>query len=136
MVDHTVVHFEIPAKDVEKLRKFYSDIFGWKIDKAQGDMQIEYWNLGTVPVDENMRATRPGINGGMYKKTRSEDRPVNYFQVESVDEYLKRIKALGGKIIMPKQEVTKMGWTAIAQDPEGNQFGIFQPMNAEESSES
>lgn len=136
MVDHTVIHFEIPAKDVEKLKRFYTDIFGWKIDKAQGDMEMEYWTLGTVPVDEQMKPARPGINGGMYKKARNEDSPVNYFQVESVDEYIKRINALGGKIIVPKQEVTKIGWTAIAQDPEGNQFGIFQRMNPEDSAES
>ncbi len=30
-MDHTVVHFEVPGDDVEKLRKFYSDLFGWKI---------------------------------------------------------------------------------------------------------
>jgi len=32
MVDHTIVHFDIPAKDVEKLKKFYS--VNWKIYRA------------------------------------------------------------------------------------------------------
>jgi predicted enzyme related to lactoylglutathione lyase len=29
----TIVHFEIPADDVERSKKFYSNLFGWKIDK-------------------------------------------------------------------------------------------------------
>jgi predicted enzyme related to lactoylglutathione lyase len=126
-MDHTVVHFEIPARDVKKLREFYSDLFGWKIDKAQGQMGMEYWMVGTVPVDEQMRLLRPGVNGGMYKKERRDAGTINYVSVESVDDYIGKIKALGGKIVVPKQEVTNIGWTAIARDPEGNEFGIFRP---------
>ena len=30
-MDHTIVHFEIPANDVQKLKKFYEEALGWKI---------------------------------------------------------------------------------------------------------
>jgi len=49
-LDHTIIHFEIPAEDVERLRKFYSHLFGWKIEKMPGPM--DYWNIETVPIDE------------------------------------------------------------------------------------
>jgi hypothetical protein len=129
-VDHTVVHFEIPAKDPQKLRKFYSEVFGWKIEKGSEEMSggMEYWLIGTVPVNEKMTPIRPGINGGMYKKTDKNMRPVNYISVESADEFVEKIKKLGGKIIVPKQEVPQVGWTVIAEDPEGNQIAILQPM--------
>jgi uncharacterized protein len=29
----TIVHFEIPADDVDRAKKFYSDLFGWKMEK-------------------------------------------------------------------------------------------------------
>jgi uncharacterized protein len=32
----TIVHFEIPADDVERGKKFYRDLFGWKIEKWSG----------------------------------------------------------------------------------------------------
>ena len=32
----TIVHFEIPADDVERSKKFYGDLFGWKIEKWPG----------------------------------------------------------------------------------------------------
>ena len=124
MVDHTIVHFEIPADNVEKLRKFYSGVFGWKIEKMLGP--TEYWSIETVPVDKKGMAVRPGVNGGMMKKQNPAHKPVNYIAVESVDEYAKKIETLGGKILVPKMEVPGMGWWTLALDPEGNQLGIFQ----------
>ncbi|UCF59335.1 MAG: VOC family protein [Candidatus Bathyarchaeota archaeon] len=125
-MDHTIVHFEIPASDVEKLRKFYSKLFGWKIEKSSGP--IPYWIIETVPADEKGTPLRLGVNGGMYKKDRPEFKPVNYISVESIDEYIEKIKALGGKIVQPKQEVHDVGWVTIALDPEGNHFAMLQPM--------
>lgn len=123
MVDHTVVHFEIPANDVEKLKKFYADLFGWKF---QGMQFMPYWTIETVPVSEQGMPIRPGVNGGIYKKESPDMKPINYIAVESVDEFEKKIRALGGKIIVPKQEIPNIGWSATAVDPEGNMFGIFQ----------
>jgi predicted enzyme related to lactoylglutathione lyase len=126
MVDHTIVHFEIPADDVEKLRKFYSQLFGWKIEKMPGP--VEYWGIQTVPVDEKGMPIRSGVNGGMMKRQNPEHKPVNYILVESVDEYVKKIESLDGKIVVPKMEVPGIGWWALALDPEGNQFAILQSM--------
>jgi len=123
-LDHTVIHFEIPANDVEKIKTFYTSLFGWKIEKVPGGM--EYYVITTVPVDEKGNLLRPGVNGGLYKKDQPQQQPVNYIYVESVDEYSKKVESLGGKIVVPKTEVQGMGWFALAQDPEGNTFGIFE----------
>ena len=37
MVDHSVVHFEIVADDVEKLMTVYKELFVWKIEKSSVD---------------------------------------------------------------------------------------------------
>jgi predicted enzyme related to lactoylglutathione lyase len=118
------VHFEIPADDLEKLRKFYSELFGWKIEKMPGP--VEYYGIETVPVNEKGMPKRLGVNGGMMKRQNPEHKPVNYIAVESVDECVKKIKALGGRVIVPKMEVPGIGWWALALDPEGNQFAIMQ----------
>jgi len=121
-----IVHFEIPAEDVEKLRKFYSKLFGWKIEKTEGFM--DYWNILTVPSDDQGRPIGPGVNGGMMKKQNPDHKFTYYVQVESIDEYCKKIEELGGKVIIPKMEVPGMLWWAIALDPEGNHFGILEEM--------
>lgn len=126
MVDNTIVHFDIPAKDLEKLKTFYSKLFNWKIYRAPGP--IDYWMIETVPVDANGMAVRPGVNGGMYKKDSPELKPVNYILIEDIDDYIQKIKQLGGTITQPKQEVTGVGWIASAVDPEGNAFAVMQSM--------
>jgi predicted enzyme related to lactoylglutathione lyase len=125
-MDHTLIHFEIPANNVEKLKRFYEEVFGWKILQASGP--IEYWVIQTVPVDSNGMLTRPGVNGGMYNKQVPESKPVNYFAVESISDFLAKIEALGGKVTQPKQEVPEIGWIAAAEDPEGNLFALIQPI--------
>ena len=46
----SIVHFEIPAGDVERARGFYSTLFGWRIEKIEvrndGDT-IDYWIIST-----------------------------------------------------------------------------------------
>jgi predicted enzyme related to lactoylglutathione lyase len=124
-MDRTIIHFEIPATDFEKLKQFYTGLFGWKIEKYPGPM--EYWMIQTVPVDEKGMLLRPGVNGGMVKKERPEQKPVNYISVESIDESMEKVKRLGGKIVSPKQEVPGVGWIATVMDPEGNHIALLQP---------
>jgi predicted enzyme related to lactoylglutathione lyase len=39
---------------------------------------------------------------------------------------VKAIEALGGTILISKQAVPGIGWTAYFQDPEGNAFGLME----------
>ena len=122
-MDHTIVHFEIPASDVEKVKKFYVDLFGWKIEKTPN---MEYYMVETVPMDEKGNLLRPGVNGGLYKRDSPQQQALNYINVESVEEYSKKVADLGGQIVVKKTEIPGMGWFAIAVDPEGNMFGLFE----------
>ena len=118
-MDPTIIHFEIPARDVNKLKSFYEKLFGWKIVKSPGDF-MEYWVIQTVPTDDKGMLKRPGINGGMYKKQSESNIPVNYVGVEDVDKALMEVVQLGGKVIVGKQEVPGIGYVAQIRDPEGN----------------
>jgi predicted enzyme related to lactoylglutathione lyase len=124
-MDNTVVHFEIPAADLPKMKKFYSNLFGWRIEKTPGP--IEYWLIETVPINEKGEPIRPGINVGMFKKEDENIKPVNYISVENIDNYIMKVESLGGKIVQKKQEVPNVGWIAHALDPEGNLFALIQP---------
>lgn len=126
-MNHTIVHFEIPASDVERLKNFYSRLFNWKIDKVPGPM--EYWLITTVPIDEAGILKEPGVNGGMMKKQDPNQNVTNYISVESVDEYSRKVQELGGRTIVPKQEIPEMGYFAICIDPEGNTFAIWEEMS-------
>src|ERR671914_1040384 len=90
----TIVHFEIPADDVERSKKFYSDLFGWKIEKWSGsaDIDMEYWTITTTD-DKGNKA----LGGGMMKRQGPQQPITNYIDVESIDEYSSKIQQLGGK---------------------------------------
>ena len=54
------------------------------------------------------------------------DRVTNTIDVLSVDEFIGKIEASGGKILMPKMTVPGVGYMAYFEDTEGNTFGIMQ----------
>lgn len=129
-MDHTIVHFEIPADDPERAAKFYRELFGWTIQKWEGSGQKEgppeYWMVSTVPTDEKGQATRAGVNGGLMRRQHPGHASVNYISVESVDDYAKKGQKLGAEVVMPKMPVPGMGWFVWLKDPDGNVFGIWQ----------
>ncbi len=127
-MDHTIIHFEIPANNTLKLKTFYENVLGWKIIKSSMP-GIEYWLIQTVPTDEKGMLQRPGVNGGLYP--RMPDMPnatqINYISIENIDEYTTKVEKEGGKILLVKQEIPNVGWFVVAADPEGNPFGLLQP---------
>lgn len=126
---NSIVHFEIPADDVVRARKFYEKTFGWKIDKyPMPEGEEEYWGVRTTEVDEKMMPKTPGaINGGLMKRKNPGQPFMNYINVDSIDKMLKTIKANGGVISLEKQEIGKgMGWIAAFQDTEGNLMGLHE----------
>mgnify|MGYP001548347169 CR=1 FL=1 len=114
----SIVHFEIPADNIERAQNFYAHVFNWKIEKAPGD--YEYYSVITKN-DEN----EPGIHGGMMKRQDAEQTITNYINVDSVDEYCTKVEKAGGKILVPKSSVPGMGFFALCQDTENNAFGFW-----------
>lgn len=129
-MDHTIVHFEIPADQPERAAKFYRELFGWEISRYENSADdregFEYWMVRTVPTDAEGQPTRPGVNGGLMRRMMPGQTPVNYIGVANVDEFVRKAERLGAKVLMSKQPVPGMGWFAQLTDPEGNVFAIWQ----------
>ncbi|HZS45758.1 MAG TPA: VOC family protein [Blastocatellia bacterium] len=111
-----VVHFEIAASEPERASEFYRKVFGWEIKKWDGPQP--YWLVSTGNKEQ------PGIDGGILK---GNNGTVNSIDVDSVDDYISKVTASGGKVAMPKMEIQGVGFIAYCQDTEGNTFGLFQP---------
>ena len=126
MASHGVVHFEIPAGDPDRLSEFYTRLFDWQVQKMpMGD--DAYYITSTVETDDRGMPKQPGaINGGIYRRQSSQDRPINYVNVESVDQYVEKAKGLGAKVLTDKTPIPGMGYFAQLSDPDGNAFGVFQ----------
>jgi len=123
-MDHTVVHFEIPADQPERAMKFYRELFGWQFEHMGGPM--DYSLVRTVPTDAEGKPTRPGVNGGIMRRMMPGQAPVNYIAVEKVDDFTRKAESLGAKVVVPRMPVPGMGWFAQLTDTEGNIFAIWQ----------
>jgi predicted enzyme related to lactoylglutathione lyase len=116
-MEHRVVHFEIAGDDPAKLAKFYTDLFGWKIEKMPNP-GFDYWSCET--------GQGLGINGAIMKRMSPQQSITNYVSVEKIDAMVEKAKGLGANIIVPKTVVPNMGWFAIALDPQNNMIGFWQ----------
>jgi len=127
-----VVHFEIPAENIERANKFYSDIFGWKINKVPLVGGEEYCIANTVETDEKGMPKSPGaINGGIMKKGGTGIYPVIVIKVESIRQSIEKIKRSGCKTVMDIVPVGDFGLYARFEDTEGNIMGIWQDVKKE-----
>lgn len=114
----TIVHFDLPADDPERAKKFYQQLFGWKFVSVPG---MEYQFVETSSQDG-----KPGIKGGLGKRTSPDERILNYMGVESIDESMAKVEELGGKVIRAKIPVPGWGYLAVCEDTEKNLFGLWQ----------
>lgn len=118
------IHFEIHCDETERAAKFYTDIFGWKIQKWE---HADYWLVMTGEKET------PGIDGGLMKRmhpgTTLGDKMqawVCTIDVPNCDEYVKKAEKAGGKNCVPKMAIPTVGWLAYCTDTEGNIFGLME----------
>ena len=115
---NSIVHFEIPADDIERAQKFYKQAFGWKISDP---WKMKYFLVETKKKGED------GINGGLMQRKMPGQPFMNYIGVKSIEASLEKVKQAGGTICMPETEIgTGMGWIAAFKDTEGNMMGLHE----------
>jgi predicted enzyme related to lactoylglutathione lyase len=118
-----IAYFQIPAEDVARARKFYQSLLGWKIepDTTLPDKSLQWQNIITGEPEEGTMNM-----GGIYK--RQMPGPImNFVHVEDFEQVLANVEKLGGKIIMPGNEIETVGLVAVISDTEGNIIGLWKP---------
>lgn len=123
-----IVHFELPVKDMTRAKKFYGDIFGWNLTDWPMPDGTNYVGVHTTAIDETTRQPiKPGaINGGMVPHSAEVPMPILAIHVQSIDERVKQVEAMGGSVAMPKKDMMGMGFYAYVNDPEGNIIGLWE----------
>lgn len=110
---------EIPTEDFSRAVEFYQAILNIKID----EMEMEGIKMGLFPNPEGGVFVQL-INGDTYKT--SKDGTLVYLNGgEDLQNVVDKIKANGGKIVIPKTEIgPDMGFYSIFADTEGNKLGL------------
>jgi predicted enzyme related to lactoylglutathione lyase len=108
---------EVITTDPKGASAFYSKTLGVSASEVPG---MDY---------TMMRAGGQDAAGAM--KIKPEMGPVPphwmvYFAVADVNTTVKKAQSLGGKVLMPKQDIPGQGSFAVLQDPQGAVFAVFK----------
>jgi predicted enzyme related to lactoylglutathione lyase len=110
---------EVYTRDVTKARDFYARVFGLE-PKRLDSPSMEYWTLHKGPTTV----------GGVMQMTSQMPKELaphwsTYFAVADADASVKKVTALGGKVMAPPFD-TPYGRMAAVIDPFGAAFSIIQ----------
>lgn len=98
---------------------FYRGLLGWTGEPGPAEMGgYALMSVGKAPV--------AGIMGPMPEQPPAPSAWTVYFAVDDAASVAKRVGALGGTVFVEPMEVPNTGIMAMAQDPTGAVFGIWE----------
>jgi uncharacterized protein len=118
-----VVHFEVIGKDGEKMRNYYSELFGWDFGDTVGPT-----NYAVVQRDGNTNADGVGIGGGIGTAPEGYDGHVTFYvEVPDVEAALAKAESLGGTRMMGPDKMPEVDIEiGLFTDPEGHVIGLVK----------
>ncbi len=122
-MNNAISWFEIASTNLERAQKFYETIFGIGLIS----MDLPNIKMRMFPIDD--MATGVGgalVDSGGFHKPSATDGPLIYLNANpDVQLVLNKVEAAGGKIIVPKTEISpEYGFMAVLLDTEGNRIGL------------
>ncbi|MEL6327543.1 MAG: VOC family protein [Cyanobacteria bacterium J06626_23] len=111
---------ELMVEDPAPLLAFYRELFGWQFSEPAPMNGGEYisFEVGGHQV------------GGLMKRPPEAPQmpPVwmNYFAVDTIDTWDKKVKAAGGEVVMEKMEIPETGFFSMIADPTGAHAYLFE----------
>jgi predicted enzyme related to lactoylglutathione lyase len=114
--------FEIPSADLDRATKFYETLFDVKLTV----MDTANLKMRTFPVTDMMNHISGAVVQSDFHKPSGTDGVLIYLNGNpDVQHILDRVEAAGGKIMVPKTEISpEYGYMAVMIDTEGNRIGL------------
>lgn len=109
---------ELMTTDVSSAKAFYRELFGW-------DMHDEPIPEGTYTL---LNAGEQKIGGIMAIPTEAAGAPPAwgaYVTVDDVDQQVIRAETLGGRVVLPPQDIPDVGRFAVISDPQGAMLSMI-----------
>ncbi|MDJ0463261.1 VOC family protein [Streptomyces sp. H27-C3] len=113
----TWIELDVPATGLDRAREFYGALFGW--DFTTADAANGFYTtclLRDLPVAGLRQAATPAAPGLWCV----------YFATEDCDSTAKRVADAGGTVRLSPLDVPGLGRRALAEDPVGAHFGLWQ----------
>ena len=121
MKNNPVIWFELYVQDMNRAKKFYEAVFGFKLTKIDTPTQgMEMWGF---PMEEN----KVGAGGALAKMdgvSSGGGGTLIYFSCDDCAVEAKKAAANGGSIHKDKFSIGQYGQIALVVDTEGNMIGL------------
>jgi len=120
---NAVSWFEIPTEDINRAQKFYEAIF----DIQMTVLDMPQLQMRLFPIENPMTGIGGALtcNKNYYKPSAFEGTLVYLNANPDVQIVLDKIEAAGGKIVMPRTEISpEYGFMAMFIDTEGNRMAL------------
>jgi predicted enzyme related to lactoylglutathione lyase len=113
---NSVVHFEMPYDNRDRVAKFYESAFSWQMQKM-GEEMGNYVLAITTESDEAGPKKPGAINGGFFEK--KPDWPMQYpsvvITVEDIKRAIKKVGSAGGTCLANRW--TSPAWENMSLSP-------------------
>jgi len=122
-MQNAISWFEIPTTEINRAQKFYENIFGITMIP----MDMPNIKMRMFPLDDMMTQVGGALcDSGGFHKASATDGPLIYLNANpDVQLVLDKVEAAGGKIMMPKTEISpEYGFMGVFIDTEGNRIGL------------
>ncbi len=105
------------AADIEAAKAFYTSVLGWTYSGGEPE-------FGGYLICQAQGRDAAGM--GTQEDPDDPPRWTTYFATDDAAATAARITEAGGTVLFPPMEVGPMGTMAIARDPQGHPFGLWQ----------
>jgi uncharacterized protein len=123
----SVVHFEMPYDNRERMAKFYESAFSWQM-KMFGEEMGNYVLAMTTESDEKGPKNPGSINGGFFPKQPEAQYPNLVVAVDDIKKSMKKVTESGGTVLGEPVEIPGVGQYVSFIDTEGNRVSMLQPL--------
>ncbi|MCS7481184.1 VOC family protein [Umezawaea endophytica] len=103
--------------DVDKAKEFYSGLFGWEVEQLE-PAEMGYWSAKL--------GGRKVVGLGVQQDTSQPPSWTTYLATDDVDATAAKVRTAGGQVLVEPSDVLGQGRMAIALDPAGAVFGLWQ----------
>lgn len=110
---------DLNASDLETAKAFYADLFGWQF-------QVGGEETGGYVIAEVGGRAVAGLMGAMPGQEPQAPAWTTYFAADDADATAAKITEAGGTVVVAPMDVLDIGRMAVAVDPTGGAFGLWQ----------
>ena len=115
-MNNKLSHFAIYTENINRAKKFYHEVFGWKFSK-DGSGEFSQISTGEAQETEIIGALQSRKYAPIKEKIIGMECTIS---VHDIDHTIQKVIEHGGQILLPKTPIPFKGWMTKFIDSEGN----------------